>query len=705
MRLVVLLGLFALCIGPFSGSGQLNVLTVDESTLIIPTASNDRLGAPNSMAVGDFNSDGFQDILVGAANADRPGSSDSADNGIAYVIYGEKPFPAEIDLKSFTNADVVIIGADFGDRLGTAVAAGDVNGDGIDDIILGAPDADGPLNQDSETGEVYVIWGSTQLPQQIDLRQTAPPVTLIGHQSRSGFGQTLTSMDFNGDGLAEVVVGQPVGSGPGGSRPGAGSVYVFFGKTNLASPIADLGYIPPNLTIHGRAAGDALGSALSHGNFNADGLMDLIIGAPGADGPDNRRDSGEVYVLSGARTLPQVMDLASSTTTGTGSLQVIGGNADDRLGTSVSGGDANKDGFDDLLIGAPMAAGPANARGFSGEAYLVLGRKDLSPVIDIADNGDVAIEIFGAESLDGLGNAVVLADTDGDGYAELVVAASNAKGANNNMAGTGAVFVIKGRAAFPSKFDLANEQPNALVRGENTGDAFGSALAVGSLEGDEKGNLLVGAVGADGPGGRINSGLVYVFLTVEKEPPTVPVADAGPDWCAIPASLLILDGSGSRDPGGNSLTFQWRTVSRPDGSQAQLSDPSSVTPSFTPDVLGEYVFELTVTTPQGGTASDQVRVSAVTKGDVNFDGQINQMDAQLVADYIVGLIEFTEQQKCAADVRPVCRPPDASIDVNDVRWIAEFPFKGAQEPMCTDPYSIGEPPLPPATQTPSAELG
>ena len=702
LRFLVFLGLIAVCIGPFAGSGQMSILPLDESTLIIPTAANDRLGAPNSMAVGDFNSDGFQDILVGAANADRPGSSSSADNGMAYIVYGKKPFPAQIDLKSFTNASVVIIGADFGDRLGTAVAAGDVNGDGIDDVILGAPDADGPLNQDSETGEVYVIWGSTNLPQQIDLRQFTPPVTLIGRQSRAGFGRTLTALDFNGDGLSEVVVGQPAGSGPGGSRPGSGNAYVYFGKVDLRSPIPDVGYIRPNVTLYGRASGDTLASALSYGDFNADGLMDLVLGAPMADGPNGRKDAGEVYVLSGARTLPEVMDLASSTTTGTGSLQVIGADAGDHLGTSVSGGDANKDGFDDLLIGAPMAGGLGNARGFSGEAYLVLGRKDLSPVIDIADNGEIAIEVYGADSLDQLGNSVVLADTDGDGYAELVLGASNAKGTNNNMAGTGAVFVIKGRALFPSKFDLANEEANTIIRGANTGDAFGSALAVGTLEGDEKGNLLVGAVGADGPGGRTDSGLVYVFLTVEKEPPTVPVADAGPDWCVIPGTTLTLDGSGSYDPGGNPLTFLWRIVDLPDGSQAQLSDADTATPSLTADVVGEYVIELTVSTPQGGTASDEMSVFALTKGDVNFDGQIDLIDAQLVADYIVGLIEFTEQQKFAADVRPVCMPPDLAIDVNDVRWIAEFPFKGAQEPMCTDPVSK---PRPLDTQTPSAELG
>ncbi len=693
---------------PFMGSGQSGVLTIDDSTVIIPTNSFDRLGAPNAIAVADFNDDGFQDILVGAANADRPESgSDTADNGVAYVIYGKKPFPKSIDLKSFTNADVVIIGTDFGDHLGTSVAAGDVNGDGIADMILGAPDADGPLNQDSETGEIYVVFGGTNLPDEFDLLYMPAPVTLVGQVALGGFGNSLAAVDLNGDGIKDIVVGQPNGNGPGGSRPDGGSVFVYFGSQNLISPIPDIGFKAPDMTIYGQKAGDMLGYSLTGGDFNGDGLSDLVMGAPMADGAlEKKPDAGEVYILSGSHELPGLVDLAGSTTTGTGSLQVIGGDEGDRLGTSVGAGNANQDAYDDLLIGAPMASGPNNIRGFSGEAYLILGQENLPPVIDIDENGDIAVKVFGANPLDGLGSAVAINDTDGDGFAELVISASNARGGDQDKAGAGAVYVIKGRGLFSSSFDLANDEANVVIRGVSTGDAFGSAIAIGNLEGDEKGNLLVGAVGADGPGGRRDSGLVYVFLTVEKEPPARPVADAGPDWCVLPGGTVVLDGSGSRDADGGALTYQWSVISSPTGSNATLNNAGTVMPSITPDIIGEYVIELMVSTVKGATATDRVTVYSLEKGDVNFDGVINQIDAQLVSDYIVGLVVFTDLQRYAADVRPFCLPHEFGIDVNDVRWIAEYPFKGPQEPTCREPLPkprTDVPVAPPPVEEPPAE--
>jgi len=682
----VVLGLAALLLWPYTGVGQSTAMSIDNSTLIIPTSANDHLGAPNSMAVADFNDDGFQDILIAAPNADQPNGSNTSDNGIAYIIYGKNPFPNKIDLKSFTNADVVIVGKDFVDHLGTAVAAGDVNGDGISDIILGAPDADGPLNQDSETGEVYVVFGSTSLPTEIDLSQTQPPVTLDGDTSNAGFGSTLTTVDLNADGIKDIVVGQPQGNGPGGSRPGGGVVFVYFGAPNLISPIPNIGFKRPDIVIYGVQTGDNLGAALTQGDFNADGRSDLAIGAPLAAGP-GRSNAGAVYVLAGAANLPAIVDLASASTTGTGSLQVIGADANDHLGTAIDSGDANQDGIDDLLIGAPMAAGPDNLRGFSGEAYLVLGRENLPPVIDIADNSDIAIKIFGANALDGLGNAVLIENIDEDAAAELVLAASNAKGSDSEGAGAGMVYVIKGRPSFPPQFDLANDEANTVIRGGKTGDALGSALAVGALEGTKKGNLLVGAVGADGPGGRTDSGLIYVFLTVATEPPTSPTADAGPDWCVVPGTTLSLDGSGSKDPDGKPLTYRWTLMSQPEGSAAVLDDPTVVAPSFTADVVGEYVFELTVTATTGASATDQVSVFSLTKGDVNFDGVVDGVDAQLVADYIVGNVELTLQQQFAADVIVACQPDPNAIDVNDVRWIAELRFKPDQLVQCTDPVA------------------
>lgn len=685
---VILIGLVALLAGPRAGSGQSNVLSVaagDQDLTILPAGAGDRLGALGAMATGDFNNDGFQDILLGAAGAERPGT-ERTDNGLAYVIFGKASLAEtqELDLKSFTNADVVIIGADPGDRLGTAVAAGDVNGDGVDDIVLGAPGAAGPLNQDTATGEVYVIFGAPSLPAQIDLRTQRPPVTLLGRVGNGDFGSALVVTDLNADGNEDIVVGQPKGNGPGGSRPEAGGAFVYLGAVDLISPVPDVGFKDPDVTIYGRKAGDRLGTALAEGDLNADGFRDLILGAPRADGPaDQRPEAGEVYVLSGARTLPAVIDLSAATTTGTGSLRVMGAEAGDRLGASVAAGDVNADGFDDLLLGAPQAAGPGNRRALAGEAYLVLGRANLPPELDLATDGQATV-FSGVDALDNLGSAVAIGDVNGDAFAEVILGASNAKGGADTEAGAGEVYVISGADALPAAVDLAQDEVFARLLGAQSLDAFGSALAVGHLDGNGQGNLLVGARDADAPGGRRDSGLVYVFLTVVKEVSQV-IADAGPDWWVVPGTTVPLDGSGSSDSLGRPLTFRWSLTSVPEGSQAALDDPAAVRPSFVADEVGTYEVELTVTNDQGISATDRAVIMALTKGDVDFDGDVDLIDAQLVADYIVKKIELDDGQKFAADVRPVCRPPDSAIDVNDVRWIAEFPVKGPQEPMCLEP--------------------
>jgi hypothetical protein len=177
-----------------------------------------------SAASGDVNGDGFDDIILTARLAGGPGNSRST-AGEAYIIFGSASLSGTIDIAANTQ-DVTIYGADANDLLGYS-AAHDVNGDGIDDIILGTAYADGPGNSKDGAGEAYVIFGSRTLPPVIDLALVQPDITVPGIEEGDGLGATVIGGDLNGDGRSELIAVALRADGPDNSRKDAGEVYVI----------------------------------------------------------------------------------------------------------------------------------------------------------------------------------------------------------------------------------------------------------------------------------------------------------------------------------------------------------------------------------------------------------------------------------------------------------------------------------------------
>ncbi len=396
--------------GKASGFSTIDLanLSATDGFTISGDAITDRFGSAVSSA-GDVNGDGFDDIIVGASGGDDGGYN----AGEAYVIFGRASGFDNVDLSNLSSADGFIIQGDAAnDAAGRSVSsAGDVNGDGFDDVIVGAVGGDDGGNY---AGEAYVVFGKASGFGTIDLSSLAPADGFIiqGDAAVDLLGQSVSSAgDVNGDGFDDLIVGA-YGGDDGGS--GAGEAYVVFGKASGFGTV-DLSSLAPadGFIIQGDMAWDSAGSSVSSaGDVNGDGFDDLIVGAPSGD--DGGSGAGEAYVVFGKASGFSTIDLSNLAPADGFIIQ--GDEAGDRAGASVSSaGDLNGDGFDDLIVGAPNGA---DGGSFAGEAYVVFGGAFGSSGTAVNTTGTSAAEILigglGADSLAGGGGADVIRAGAGD---------------------------------------------------------------------------------------------------------------------------------------------------------------------------------------------------------------------------------------------------------------------------------------------------
>lgn len=343
---------------------------------------------------GDVNDDGRDDVLVGAFGA---GANERSVSGTAYVVFG-KADTADVDLTALGDGGYRIDGAAAGDRVGIAVdGVGDLNDDGLADVIVGANGADN--NSRSGSGSAYVVFGKrgTAAIDLASLGERGFRIDGTAAGDQAGFSVSDAG-DVNGDGSPDVTIGAFLADPQG--RANAGAAYVVFGRgagggtVDLADPGDD------GFELSGAAPGDRTGtSARGAGDVNGDGRDDLLVGGDqGANG-----GPGVAYVVFGkSGTAP--VDLA---TLGERGYRIDGAAPNDRTGYAVDGlGDVNGDGRPDALIGAYEA--DPRAREGAGSAFVVYGKADsdtvtLTPVLFTAERG---YRIDGAEPGDRLGRAV-----------------------------------------------------------------------------------------------------------------------------------------------------------------------------------------------------------------------------------------------------------------------------------------------------------
>ena len=338
---------------------------------------------------GDVNGDGYDDLLVGTP-ADNNGAGFSS--GSAYVVFGGGAGP--VDLTALGDRGFRVDGADKYTYSGRAVAAaGDVNRDGYGDVLIGSP---GSVNNNRVgSGSAYVVFGGDDAST-VDLASLgdrgfridgAPESTNIG-------GFLAGAGDVNGDGYDDVLLGSP------SSR--SETAYVVFGGSQTAA--VDLSA----LGARGFRFSGSMSSMGGAGDINGDGYDDLIFGDPSARN-NYRWSSGSSYVVFGGPTTD--VDLADL---GDRGFRVDGAAAQDGLGSSVAGaGDVNADGVDDLLIGAPANPfWPSRFRAFPPSSYVIFGGN--TEALDLKNLGDRGVKIAGSP-------IAAPGDVDGDGVNDLLI--------------------------------------------------------------------------------------------------------------------------------------------------------------------------------------------------------------------------------------------------------------------------------------------
>ena len=638
-------------------------------------------------SAGDVNGDGYGDVIVGAMRYD----AGETDEGAAFVFLGSASgIPDGTDSSAATqlesNQGTTPPGPGSPSRFGSSVAgAGDVNGDGFDDVIVSAPYYDAVAGSGGDEGAAFVFFGSAS-----GIADGNPGTANHSIVSEFAHGQLFTvaaAGDVNGDGYGDILVGSPF------------RALVFLGSAS--------GIVGNNIATAATrltpTVGDFIAGVVGAGDVNGDGYDDVIVGIPGFDG--GQTDEGAAFIYLGSASGIPSGD-ATTAATRLESNQPGGSDIDGAypvFGGPVAGaGDVNGDGFDDVIVGAPRyqtgqskegaafiflgsASGIPNGDPTTAAARLAANQEDARFGYSVASAGDVNRDGF-ADLLIGaphysfgsgyegaafvfLGSASGIpsgspsaaaaslessrycrppastaclmgfsassaGDVDGDGYGDVIVGTTIER-----------AYVFKGSESGLAEAAVEHATPDALLEGDQDSAHIGASVAgSGDVNGDGYDDVIVGAPYYDA--GQVNEGAAFVFLGGPSGIPSGAAASAATQIESDQAFANLgesvagagdVNGDGYADVivgdpnygSGAAFVFLGSASGVPDGNPANAASRLTAVPfEVCPD-----------------PASTGFGVSVAGAGDVNHDG---------FGDVIVGAPSYPQPSPCT----PVAGPPE-----------------------------------------------